>query len=260
MKAKKKIILQIGKNLCSLALVLIMMICIIPQMTVKADNVGTTEEKLEEDWGAMSSAAGKMNMTNTTTKAQVMKVITAAAKNGTKAEWKSFRKVDATYESKGGVTAYLNLSLDGKTRELYINEVIPTLGNNRPEKGIAVSEDEWNILRLTNIERAKEGKKLLTMPAALQKATAVRAKENVNNTQPAHTRPNGTSYKTAVPSSFKTTGLGENMYKCTKTVTAQLAMRGWMNSASHKANILRENYQYLGVGCLLYTSDAADEL
>ena len=145
MKAKKKIILQIGKNLCSLALVLIMMICIIPQMTVKADNVGTTEEKLEEDWGAMSSAAGKMNMTNTTTKAQVMKVITAAAKNGTKAEWKSFRKVDATYESKGGVTAYLNLSLDGKTRELYINEVIPTLGNNRPEKGIAVSEDEWNI-------------------------------------------------------------------------------------------------------------------
>lgn len=49
----------------------------------------------------MSSAAGKMNMTNTTTKAQVMKVITAAAKNGTKAEWKSFRKVDATYESKG---------------------------------------------------------------------------------------------------------------------------------------------------------------
>ena len=111
MKAKKKIILQIGKNLCSLALVLIMMICIIPQMTVKADNVGTTEEKLEEDWGAMSSAAGKMNMTNTTTKAQVMKVITAAAKNGTKAEWKSFRKVDATYESKGGVTAYLNLSL-----------------------------------------------------------------------------------------------------------------------------------------------------
>ena len=240
MKAKKKIILQIGKNLCSLALVLIMMICILPQMTVKADNVGTTEEKLEEDWGAMSSAAGKMNMTNTTTKAQVMKVITAAAKNGTKAEWKSFRKVDATYESKGGVTAYLNLSLDGKTRELYINEVIPTLGNNRPEKGIAVSEDEWNILRLTNIERAKEGKKLLTMPAALQKATAVRAKENVNNTQPAHTRPNGTSYKTAVPSSFKNTGLGENMYKCTKTVTAQLAMRGWMNSASHKANILRD--------------------
>lgn len=50
------------------------------QMTVKADNVGTTEEKLEEDWGAMSSAAGKMNMTNTTTKAQVMKVITAAQK------------------------------------------------------------------------------------------------------------------------------------------------------------------------------------
>lgn len=49
MKVKKKIILQIGKNLCSLALVLIMMICILPQMTVKADNVGTTEEKLEED-------------------------------------------------------------------------------------------------------------------------------------------------------------------------------------------------------------------
>lgn len=142
------------------------------------------------------------------------------SKNGTKAEWKSFRKVDATYESKGGVTAYLNLSLDGKTRELYINEVIPTLGNNRPEKGIAVSEDEWNILRLTNIERAKEGKTYHA--GSIAKATAVRAKENVNNTQPAHTRPNGTSYKTAVPSSFKTTGLGENMYKCTKRLRHSL--------------------------------------
>lgn len=61
--------------------------------------------------------------------------------------WKSFRKVDATYESNGAVTAYVNLSLDGKTKELYINEKIPTLGNNRPTKGITVSEDEWNILR-----------------------------------------------------------------------------------------------------------------
>lgn len=51
MKVKKKIILQIGKNLCSLALVLIMMICILPQMTVKADNVGTTEENSRKTGG-----------------------------------------------------------------------------------------------------------------------------------------------------------------------------------------------------------------
>lgn len=46
----------------------------------KSRQCGYDRGKLEEDWGAMSSAAGKMNMTNTTTKAQVMKVITAAAK------------------------------------------------------------------------------------------------------------------------------------------------------------------------------------
>ena len=248
MKKRKNTILHRGMRVCSLVLALVMVICMMPQMSVKADDTDATGTKLEEDWSAMSSAAGKMKMTNTTTKAQVMKVILAAAKNGTKATWKSFRKVDATYDSQGAVTAYANLSLNGKTRELYINEKIPTLGNNRPTKGITVSEDEWNILRLTNIERAKKGETLLTMPAALQKAATIRAKENVNNTQPAHTRPDGTSYKTAVPSSFKNTGLGENMFKCTKDVTPQLAMRGWMNSAAHKANILRTGFQYMGVG------------
>ena len=248
MTTKRRTIKHIGKRLCSLALAFVMLICMIPQTTVKADTSDATQTKLEEDWSAMSSAAGKMKMTNTTTKAQVMKVILAAAKNGTKAEWKSFRKVDATYDSQGAITAYANLSLDGKKKELYINEKIPTLGNNRPTKGITISEDEWNILRLTNIERAKKGETLLTMPAALQKAATTRAKENVNNKQPAHTRPNGTSYTTAVPSSFKNTGLGENMFKCTTDVTAQLAMRGWMNSSAHKANILRTSFQYMGVG------------
>ena len=101
MKKRKNTILHRGMRVCSLVLALVMVICMMPQMSVKADDTDATGTKLEEDWSAMSSAAGKMKMTNTTTKAQVMKVILAAAKNGTKATWKSFRKVDATYDSQG---------------------------------------------------------------------------------------------------------------------------------------------------------------
>ena len=111
-----------------------------------------------------------------------------------------------------------------------------------------MASKDWEILRQTNIERFKEGLSLLTMVQPLQGVTCIRAEEL--NKQPSlkHTRPDGTSFRTAVPASFVNAGLGENIYNCkTNKFSATAAVIGWMNSKPHRANILRKDYDYIGI-------------
>ncbi len=213
-----------------------------------ASNNQEASAELTADWRAMGQAMDKVSVSNDTTKEELLKAAKAAAKNGSTAKWKEFYKVDATTDKEGAITGYLEVSLNGQSKELRQHMVIPMLGQKLPVKAISINSKEWKILRETNIERHKKGLTLLTMPAALQKACDTRAAEETYNTKPAHTRPNGTGYQTAIPSSFKYVGRGENLFKCTQDVTAEIAMNGWMNSKAHRENILRTTFNYMGVG------------
>lgn len=116
----------------------------------------------------------------------------------------------------------------------------------------AVSTDESfadyanEVLRLVNIERAKEGLSALTLETKLCDAANVRAEEIVKSFS--HTRPDGTSCFTAVKdagyTSYKT--LGENIAAGQKTPEA--VVTAWMNSEGHRANIMSKNFTKLGVG------------
>ena len=100
------------------------------------------------------------------------------------------------------------------------------------------------VLRLTNIERAKEGAQPLKYNKALQDAAMLRAKEI--SVKFSHERPNGTSYKTilgCVNGENIAMGYGD----------AESVVEGWMNSSGHKVTMLDNRYQYLGVG--FYESD-----
>lgn len=218
----------------------------IPKLT--PSTVTEASPELTADWRAMGQAMDKIPASNDVTKEQLLKAALAAAKNGSTAKWTEFYKVDATTSAVGSITGYLEVSLNGQTKELRQHMEIPMLGQKMPTKAISINSKEWKILRETNIERYKKGLTLLTMPAALQKACDTRAQEQTYNTQPAHTRPDGSGYQTAIPSSFKYTGRGENLFKCTQDVTAELAMNGWMNSKAHRENILRSSFQYMGAG------------
>lgn len=61
---------------------------------------------------------------------------------------------------------------------------------------ISVNDYEWEVLRLTNVERAKEGLYLLSMPEELQQPCNVREKEIA--TFYSHDRPDGTDCFTAI--------------------------------------------------------------
>lgn len=210
----------------------------------------SNEKKLTEDWEAMSHAMHQVKVSNKTTEEELLKVALAAAKNGTTAKWTKFTKVNATYEKKGSITGYMTMTLGGKDKELRFHEKIPMLERKRPsKKQCEVTKTDWEILRLVNIERFKEGRSLLTMVPVLQGVTCIRAEELNKKPSLKHTRPDGTSFRTAVPDSFENAGLGENIFACTssKYLTAVAAMNGWMNSKPHRANILNKDYDYIGI-------------
>ncbi len=103
------------------------------------------------------------------------------------------------------------------------------------------------VVRLTNVERAKEGLPALETFDALDRAAAIRAPEAV--TLFSHTRPDGSSCFTALDETGASRGAytyGENIAAGNSTAAATVEQ--WMNSPGHRANILNKDYTHIGVG------------
>ena len=100
------------------------------------------------------------------------------------------------------------------------------------------------VIRLTNIERAKVGKAPLQYHAKLQEAAMVRAKEI--SILFSHRRPDGRSSNTALAEA----GVGcpdlENIGK--GAFTPEQIVRAWMNSPGHKSTMLSNIPTHIGVG------------
>ena len=103
------------------------------------------------------------------------------------------------------------------------------------------------MLSLVNSERIKAGVEPLQLDRKLMKAAQIRANELKEEFS--HTRPNGEKCSTVFEeiNTEKVYG-GENIAGGNGLRTSESAMLGWMNSSGHKANILRSNVKYIGVG------------
>ncbi len=102
---------------------------------------------------------------------------------------------------------------------------------------------ELEIVRLTNIERQKVGLSILTYKSSLDAGTKTRATEIV--THFSHTRPDGSRFFTVFGENFQYRNIGENLASGFRT--PEQVVNGWMNSDSHRANILNSNYQEISV-------------
>ena len=101
------------------------------------------------------------------------------------------------------------------------------------------------LVDLVNAERAKEGLAPLTIDLKVQAAAMVRAKECEQRFS--HTRPNGTSFSTALKEqggSYRSSG--ENIAWGQRS--PKEVMKAWMNSSGHRANIMNPNFTTIGVG------------
>ena len=209
-------------------------------------NGSAADAAIDADVSALSKALRTCGANNSTTEEELLSVANASMKNGTKLTLKSFAKTDATYDKEGKIVMDFELSLKNKTRTTHNVIRMAKLRAKLPF-GISVVHDEWEILRLTNIERYKVGVALLTMVDPLQDAAHIRAKEIVKDYRYDHLRPDGSKFSTAIdPSFIKNRTSGENAFQ--GKLTPSQAIEGWMKSPGHRANILSAAYSYFGAG------------
>lgn len=118
---------------------------------------------------------------------------------------------------------------------------------NQNQPGTDSSMDAYasRVVELVNAERAKAGLSPLSIHTQTVSAAQTRAKEI--ETSFSHTRPNGSSFSTALTAagvSFRASG--ENIAYGQKS--PEQVMESWMNSSGHRANILNANFTSIGVG------------
>lgn len=101
------------------------------------------------------------------------------------------------------------------------------------------------VIRLVNVERANAGLAPLSKNGGACQGAAIRANEIVNTFS--HTRPDGRSCFTVFEEVGVTyTSCGENIAAGQKSPEA--VVTAWMNSPGHRANILDEGFEEIGVG------------
>lgn len=102
------------------------------------------------------------------------------------------------------------------------------------------------VIELVNAARAKEGLSPLTKDTTLTKLSNIRSKETA--TLFSHQRPDGTSWSTVLKqNNVSYTSAAENIAAGQNTPEA--VVKEWMNSPSHRANIMNSKYNKIGVSC-----------
>ena len=107
-----------------------------------------------------------------------------------------------------------------------------------------------DLLKQINQKRTVNGLSTLSYSADLQASADIRAKESVKNFS--HLRPDGRGCETAVTVDYTVTG--ENLIQVTSEfATADIMMDTWMNSPTHRNNILLASFTKMAVG--IYVSN-----
>lgn len=102
------------------------------------------------------------------------------------------------------------------------------------------------LIELTNNERIANGLKPLKINDSLSRAAEGKAQDMLINSYFAHTSPTGTSpWHWLEKNNYNYVAAGENLAK--DFTDSEYVHKAWMRSLSHKANIMNENYQEIGI-------------
>lgn len=111
--------------------------------------------------------------------------------------------------------------------------------------GVALSEEEEEVLNLINEQRKQYGLPKLKAYGELQRVAKLKAQDLVNNKYFSHTSPTlGTPFEMLQEEGVIYKYAGENL---AGNETGVKAVNAWMNSPAHKDNILDSDYEYTGI-------------
>lgn len=106
---------------------------------------------------------------------------------------------------------------------------------------------EQEVVRLVNLERAKNGLPELTEDVELSRIARLKSRDMHDNGYFDHTSPTyGTPFQMMRSFGISYRSAGENI--AMGYATPQSVVNAWMNSPGHRANILNASYTKIGVG------------
>lgn len=116
-----------------------------------------------------------------------------------------------------------------------------------PQSVASIDTYRSELLRLTNLERQRAGLRPLTLSTSLGQAAQSHSDDMARNRFFSHTGFNGsTVVSRARAAGYAYSYVGENI--SAGATSPEDALRRWMNSPGHRANILRPEYTEIGFG------------
>lgn len=116
-----------------------------------------------------------------------------------------------------------------------------------PKKADAMSSQ--TVISMVNTERTKAGLAPMAASAELQKSSRSKAADMFARGYWAHNAPDGSEpWHFFKESGYKFTQAGENLAKSFQTPDG--VVKGWMNSPTHRANILNPAYRDIGISAV----------
>lgn len=113
--------------------------------------------------------------------------------------------------------------------------------------GYAANISPEEVIRLTNAERVNNGLAPLSTNSTLSQAALAKGNDMLSKGYWAHFAPDGTSpWGFFLSFGYKYKYAGENLAR--DFADAGTAVSAWMNSPSHRENILNPNYKDIGIG------------
>lgn len=140
------------------------------------------------------------------------------------------------------------------TSVIWKRKIIPKIGASGilclvfllPNLALASSINASELIKLTNEKRAEEGLEYLTPNHYLTQAAHKKASDMIENQYFAHTTPKGKPfYEWIEENGYHYLYAGENLAIDFKT--NQATVKAWMESPTHRANILNNNYTDIGL-------------
>jgi len=123
--------------------------------------------------------------------------------------------------------------------------ILPKIGPDILGYAAQISPDE--VVRLTNQKRAEAGLSALVLNTTLSSAAYTKGKDMIEKDYWAHVAPDGTQpWKFFSDFGYKYRYAGENLARDFSNPAS--AIEAWMNSSTHKENILNPKYKEIGIG------------
>lgn len=123
--------------------------------------------------------------------------------------------------------------------------------------GYAANIPPSEVIRLTNVQRASNGLPALSENSTLDSAALAKGNDMLAKGYWAHFAPDGTSpWSFFLSFGYRYRYAGENLARDFSDPNS--AVNAWMNSPSHRENILNPNYKEIGVGVVQGSLAGAD--